>query len=360
VSAATAIRPEESKAATIKRRLVSIPLVYVMFVVVTVLIVPIVVVLGIWDLVTIVRHRRHPSAVRMILILWALLIADVIGLVALFVTWLASGFGTNKRRLESAAFAIQSAWAAWMMGVARRVFSLTVEVTGREDAKPGPYVLLVRHSSMVDNLLPSHSISVPLGIELRYVMKRELLNDPCFDVAGRRLRNHFVDRDTGGPEELARIRELATGMGAGDGVLIYPEGTRFTEAKLARALERIGDTNPARAERMGALRQCLPPRHGGPLALLEGAPDADVVLLVHVGFEGLRGIGDVLNGDLVGREVAVQLVRFPRSEIPAGDAASDWLDSLWLEVDEWVCEAREAIARGEAAPAFTPRVSATG
>ncbi len=356
----TAIRPEESKAATIKRRLVTIPLVYVMFVLVTVLIVPILVVLGIWDLVTVARHRRSPSAVRLILVLWALLTADVIGLAALFLTWLASGFGRNKRRLAAAAFAIQSAWAAWMMGVARRVFSLTVEVTGRDDAQPGPYILLVRHSSMVDNLLPSHSISVPLGIELRYVMKRELLNDPCFDVAGRRLRNHFVDRDTGGPEELARIRDLATGMGAGDGALIYPEGTRFTEAKLARALERIAESNPDRAERMGNLKQCLPPRLGGPLALLEGSPEADVVLLVHVGFEGLRGIGDVLHGDLVGRNVVVRLVRFPRSEIPEGDAAAEWLDSLWLEVDEWVGEARASMARGEAVPMFTPRVGAAG
>jgi 1-acyl-sn-glycerol-3-phosphate acyltransferase len=239
-----------------------------------------------------------------------------------------------------------------MMGAARRIFSLKIEVTGREDATPGPYILLVRHSSMVDNLLPSHSISVPLGIELRYVMKRELLKDPCFDVAGRRLRNHFVDRDTGGADELQRIHDLASDMGARDGVLIYPEGTRFTEAKRARALERIAESNPARAERMSALTRCLPPRHGGPLALLDSAPDADVVLLTHVGFEGLRGIGDVLHGDLVGREVVVRLVRFPRSEVPQGEAAAEWLDSLWLDVDSWVAEAQEALAAGRPAPEF--------
>lgn len=351
------LRREELRAATIKRRLVSIPVVYLMFIVVTVLIVPTLVVLSIWDIAMLAAKRRPPSAVRLMLVFWGLLIADVIGLPALLITWIASGFGTNRQRLSDAAFVIQSRWAAWMMFITRNLFRLKLDVRGRDQAAAGPYILLVRHSSMADNLLPSHSISVPLGVELRYVMKRELLYDPCFDVAGKRLRNHFVDRETGGPEEIARIRQLATGMGERDGVLIYPEGTRFTEAKRNRALEKIAESNPDRAERMSQLKQCLPPRLGGPLALLEGAPDADVVLLVHYGFDGLRGVGDVLRGDLAGREVAVRLVRFPRESIPAGEAAGEWLDSLWIDVDRWVTDAREAIANGQPVADFTPSVA---
>ena len=358
VNGTPGLRREEQRAATIKRRLVSIPAVYLMFVAVTALIIPTVIVLSIWDLAMLAAKRRPPSAVRLMLVFWGLLIADVIGLPALLITWLASGFGTNKQRLSDSAFVIQSRWAAWMMFITRNLFRLKLDVQGRDQAAAGPYILLVRHSSMADNLLPSHSISVPLGVELRYVMKRELLNDPCFDVAGNRLRNHFVDRETGGPEEIARIRHLATGMGERDGVLIYPEGTRYTEKKRARALEKIAETNPGRAERMSQLRQCLPPRLGGPLALLEGAPEADVVLLVHYGFDGLRGVGDVLRGDLAKRKVAVRLVRFRRSEIPAGAAAAEWIDSLWIDVDRWVTEAKEAVQEGRAVGPFVTRVAA--
>lgn len=356
MSGSLELRPEEERAATIKRRLVSIPIVYLAFIAVTALILPALVVLGIWDLAMLAAKRRPPSACRMMLILFGLLTADVIGIPALAISWVTSGFGRNKEKLDRTAFVIQSRWAAWMMFITRKLFRLKVDVQGRDQAAEGPYILLVRHSSMVDNLLPSHSISVPLGIELRYVMKRELLNDPCFDIAGKRLRNHFVDRDTGGPDEIARIRELATGMGKGDGTLIYPEGTRYTEKKKARALEKIAESNPARAERMAVLKQCLPPRLGGPLALLEGAPDADVVLLVHYGFDGLRGVGDVLRGDLAKRTVAVRLVRFKRSEIPRGDAAADWIDSLWIDVDNWVSGAKAALERGEQAGPFEPRV----
>jgi 1-acyl-sn-glycerol-3-phosphate acyltransferase len=358
MSGSVELRPEEERAATIKRRLVSIPVVYLAFVAVTVFLIPALIVLGIWDVLMFVTKRRPPSGCRMMLILFGLLTADVIGIPALAITWLASGFGSNKQLLGRTAFVVQSKWAAWMMFITRKLFRLNIDVQGRDQASEGPYILLVRHSSMVDNLLPSHSISVPLGIELRYVMKRELLNDPCFDIAGKRLRNHFVDRDIGGPDEIARIRELATGMGKGDGTLIYPEGTRYTEKKRARALEKIAENNPARAERMAVLKQCLPPRLGGPLALLEGAPEADVVLLVHYGFDGLRGVGDVLRGDLSKRTVAVRLVRFKRSDIPAGDGAADWIDSLWIDVDNWVSGAKAAIERGEQAGQFELRAAA--
>ena len=114
----------------------------------------------------------------------------------------------------------------------------------------------------------------PVHHRLRYVLKRELLWDPCLDIVGHRLPNCFIERGAKiSAPEIERIRGLAQDLGPTDGVLIYPEGTRFTperrEAVLAR-IEARGDT--ALLERARALQNVLPPRLGGSLALLEESP----------------------------------------------------------------------------------------
>ena len=126
----------------------------------------------------------------------------------------------------------------------RVLFRLRLEVTGDDAVAPGPVIVLIRHASIVDNLLPANLITRPHRIRLRYVLKRELLADPCLDVAGRRLPNYFVRRGTGEAQEVERVRALAHGLGADEGVLIYPEGTRFTPERRARAIARIGERDP--------------------------------------------------------------------------------------------------------------------
>ncbi|HEU4979628.1 MAG TPA: hypothetical protein VFT14_00320, partial [Solirubrobacterales bacterium] len=81
----------------------------------------------------------------------------------------------------------------------------------------------------------------------------------------------------------------------------------------------------------------LPPRLGGVGALLDGAPDADVVVVAHHGFDGLRLISDIWRGGLVGLVVRVRVTRVPRSTVPeAGAARADWLYDLWQDVDDWL------------------------
>lgn len=68
-------------------------------------------------------------------------------------------------------------------------------------------------------------------------MKQELLWDPCLDIVGNRLPNYFVDRaakDTA--RELAHIASLARELAPGQRVVMYPEGTRFSETKRGLAL----------------------------------------------------------------------------------------------------------------------------
>ena len=117
---------------------------------------------------------------------------------------------------------------------------LVPERSGDEALEGSPLLMLSRHASMADTLLPTLLIQMPTGLRLRYVMKRELLWDPCIDVVGNRLPSYFVRRGSTDVERETRaIASLVDDIGEGDGVLIFPEGTRFTAEKRRHVLERL-------------------------------------------------------------------------------------------------------------------------
>lgn len=283
-----------------------------------------------------VRANRL-SGVRSGLALTHYLIGETIGLAASAVLtpllWLA------PERAAALHFRLQCFWARWLLGGATRLFDLRIDVEGVELLRDGPVLLLFRHASVVDTLLPAALVSSRTGLRLRYVLKRELLWDPCLDVVGQRLPNAFVRRGRGGDqEEIARVRDLARGLGARDGVLVYPEGTRFTPARRERAIARLTESaDPKHVERARSLHHVLPPRLGGTLALLEAAPEADVVFGAHTGLESLRSLGQLWSGALVGRRVRLAFRRVPAAEIPATRAERiEWLYDEWQRVDDWI------------------------
>jgi 1-acyl-sn-glycerol-3-phosphate acyltransferase len=181
-------------------------------------------------------------------------------------------------------------------------------------------------------------------IRLKYVLKRELLLDPAIDIAGNRLPNRFVRRgssDAAG--EIARIGALTDDLGEHEGVIIYPEGTRFTAAKRDRILTRLWESRPDLAERAERLHHTLPPRFGGPSALLDTHTPADVVFLAHVGFDGMAEVRDLLGGGLVGAHVEVGFWRVPFSEVPSDpDERLRWLFDQWERVDAWIAARKAA------------------
>ncbi len=328
---------EETRGEVVRRRLRTVPPIVLGLLLVTVLFAALLVVALLVDLVRWIVRRTPGMATRLLCFLWAYLAGETFGLAALLGLWVASGFGRRREWLLDRTWAFQQRWAGWMFGAARRLFGLRIIVSGDEVVEPGPVIVFIRHASIVDNLLPANLVARPHGLRLRYVLKRELLSDPCLDVAGKRLPNYFVRRGTGAGEEVARVRALADGLGPDDGLLIYPEGSRFTEERRRRAIDRIGESDPAQAARAERIAHLLPPRTGGALALLEGAPDVDVVVLAHHGFDGLRLISDIWRGALVGRTITVRFTRIPRAEVPATPAERvAWLYDTWQEVDDWV------------------------
>jgi len=123
-------------------------------------------------------------------------------------------------------------------------------------------------------------------------------------------------------------------------VLIYPEGTRFTESKRLRAIAHLGKRRPDLAARAEELRHVLPPRLGGPVALLGPVTPADVLVVAHTGFDGTAEVKDFLRGKMVRATIRVHFSRHSRDGIPEDNEGKiSWLFDRWAEVDQWIHEA---------------------
>jgi len=266
---------------------------------------------------------------------------EVLGIFASFFIWLASGVwvGANRERFLDLNFALQRWWAGALCRGAQRIFDISIEVEGTDELRDGPIIVFLRHASVADTLLPAVFIANPNGLKLRYVLKHELLWDPCLDIVGNRLPNSFVRRGSG---DSYRVVELMKNLGPQDGVIVYPEGTRFSEAKRKLSIEQLdqkGETYLIEKARM--LNNVLPPRLGGPLSLLDRNESADVVFCAHYGFDGVVDMRDALKGSLVGRKVKVRFWRVLFETIPKSRTERrDWFFDNWMRVDEWIDKQR--------------------
>jgi len=241
----------------------------------------------------------------------------------------------GQRNNRGIHYRLQAWWAATVLGLLRSATGLEIKAENVDELRPGPVVLLCRHASLADSLVSAWVVTSLAGMRPRYVLKHELLADPCLDIVGNRLPNHFLDREAPDPAvELESLRRLAAGMGTHDVAVIFPEGTRASPAKRERALAKLAERDPARSERLAELQHLLPPRPSGSAALIGGSPDADVVVGWHTGFDGLDTFGGILR-HLARRPAPVRfrLRRFARADVPAGEAFSAWLDAVWLQVD---------------------------
>ena len=280
--------------------------------------------------------RRKPfMATRLYLFGLVYLWAEVIGLVA---AWWVLVVHRQRAKVDQHTYRVQTAWATQLLKAVKAIFGLRFDVTGADSVAPGPILVLARHTSLVDNLLPAAVITVPHGITLRYVLKKELLVDPALDVVGNRLPNAFVDRGGDTSDLLQQIGSLARDLGPSEGVLLFPEGTRYTPAKLQRTMRVLKRRSPRTYELARGLRSVMPPHSGGVLALLE-ASDADVVILAHRGLDGFASVKDIWGGSLVGKTIDVHIWRVPAADIPLDRTGRvQWLFDLWREVDRWINE----------------------
>lgn len=332
----------EPRSRVILRRLYTIPRSILLFMLLVALAPILIPIAAFVDLARWLARRTPAMTVRLLAFAFVFLAVELIGLIWLFLSWIRAGFGSSRARLRADAWPIQIWWARTLLGAVKRLFRLELAVTGQDQAAPGPIIAMFRHASIVDNLLPAVLLTAELGIKLRWIVKRELLTLPSLDVAGKRLPNYFVDRQAPDPRaELRRVRALGQELSANDGVLIYPEGTRFTPQRFSRAIDRMQRADDRLLAQAEQLRYVMPPRPGGTLALLDSG--ADVVVGAHQGLEGFARISDLWSGALVGRTISVRLTRIAADTIPtARRARAEWLYDVWAEIDHWIAQRIDA------------------
>jgi len=285
------------------------------------------------------RGARLATTRAVMLVAWFAL-AEAWGVAMTGIYW-ARGPWMSDEAWAEAHYRLQRRWADLLVGGAARLYRWRFRVEGDEALDGRPMLLLMRHTSVGDGLLAVRFVNTLHGYRLRFVLKRELLWDPCLDLVGNRVRNAFVRRDgADSAAEIARVGALARDLGRGEGVIVFAEGTRFTPERYARALARLEREGRAELlERARGLRCSLPPRPGGVLGLLETNPDLDVVICGHVGLEPATRLPDFVRGALVGGELHLRFWRFPASELPSdAEARVRWLYDRWAELDAWAWE----------------------
>jgi len=287
------------------------------------------------DVVTAPRRWRTTRVLAMVVLALGIEVAAIIAAGAL---WLIFGCGRNLH--SSRSFWIHHRVQRWytgaLMSAAGTTCGLHIDVEDVSPATRGNAVVIGRHTSIGDALIPAVLFAGRFDLNTRYVLKDDLLWGPAFDLVGNRLRNHFVDRtpdDSDG--ERAAITRLMDGFDERCVSVIFPEGTFFNEERKARAVQRLHDNGRHElAARADGLRYVLPPRPGGVLAMLAGAPGADAIFVGNSGFERFNSLGAIYRSVPFALPVQVWLWRVPNREIPRHpEAQIVWLYDQWERLD---------------------------
>ncbi len=322
-----------------RRRLLTLPLVTVGSLAVLALSPLLALVAALADAVTDWRRRRRLRILAMGASFAAYELAAIATALGL---WVASGFGVTIRGARSMRrhHRVQVWWASGLLRATRRWLGLEIDIEGSHHLRPGPVIVVARHTSFFDALLPVFVLGRE-DMAMRYVLKRELALLPSLDLFGHRLPNYFVDREPteGDTADICAIQALTAGLGPDDAGVIFPEGTFFTPARQQRAVARVAERDAAHADRAAGLRYLLPPRPGGTIAMLDGAPEADVVVIAHRGFEVFDSFRTIVGNVPIVEPIEGEMWRIDRRDIPDGEADRvDWLYDQWERVDRWIDE----------------------
>jgi 1-acyl-sn-glycerol-3-phosphate acyltransferase len=184
-------------------------------------------------------------------------------------------------------FAITKIWA-W---VVLQAVGCRTTVRGKEKIIKGQsYIIISNHQSHFDAL----ALVTTLGIQIRWVGKKELLKIPLFGWALRQAGTIFVDRSS---TEKA-IRSIEEGIGRlhpGVSILFFAEGSRSTDGEL-QAFKKGGFVSaintglPILPVTVNGSRKILPKGsfvfHSGPIEVVVGQP-IDTLGFYQKGLEAL-------------------------------------------------------------------------
>jgi 1-acyl-sn-glycerol-3-phosphate acyltransferase len=295
------------------------------------------------------KHRSRPLKVLVMVVVY--LGAEFVALLVLGWLWVIAGFGTrirnpvNERRHYVAVHRL----LRFLYGAVRRVLHVTVEVEGPAPAAyvDRPLVVFSRHGGPGDSFLIVHALLDWYDREPRIVLKDTLQWDPMIDIVLNRLPNRFIR--SGSPGEATKrepgqapatqvIGELSRKLDGNDALVLFPEGGNFTDRRRARAITRLRRKGLLEeAEKAEAMRNVLPPRPAGVLAVLENAQEADVVWVAHTGTDHLLTVADVWAALPVDTRIKMRWWQVDAGSVPADpEQQIDWLYDWWRRIDRWI------------------------
>jgi hypothetical protein len=266
-------------------------------------------------------------------------LAEAAMILALFVLWIVSGFGAAK--LEEAHYALLRGWLRVISAAAITLLGLRIEIVDPPEPRPGPLLVFGRHAGAGNSLMMIRTLMLRFQRRPRVVMLAFLEWDPVIDVIAHRLPSLFIEHDPEKSDQFVRaIGALAEGMGDRDVLVLYPEGHDFTERLRLRVIASLRRRGHDRAaDRAESWEYVLPPRHKGPLAAIQAAPQADVVLVAHTALEEVGSFRQLHNRLPLERPVQARYWRVPAAEVPhEREALIAWLYGWWQTIDDWIEE----------------------
>jgi hypothetical protein len=269
------------------------------------------------------------------------LLFEVLGLVALFVLWIVSGFGLFMRApwMQRINFGFMRVWLTGINLAAQRLFRLRVWIEDRPEPRPGPVLVFARHAGPGNSMLLIGTLLIGFRRQPRIVMLAKLQWEPLFDTMLNRLPNRFIKHDPKKRDVFVRaIGDLATGLQDTDAFVLFPEGKDFTSRVRMRAIDYLRmkghERSALRAQRM---RRVLAPRHNGVLAAITAAPEADVVLVAHSVLEDVGSFKELWSRIPLDRWVTARYWRIPAKEVPRDpEELIEWLYGWWERIDAWI------------------------
>lgn len=134
----------------------------------------------------------------------------IIGLLAMPISLFSRDFAMASVRF----FAHTQAFGLWLL------CGISMEVRGKENLPKGPGLIAMKHQSTYDTIAPFMFIENPA-----YILKKELLKAPVFGVYASRV-GIPIDRAGGAKTMRLMLAAAKVGVGSGQQIVIFPEGTR--------------------------------------------------------------------------------------------------------------------------------------
>ncbi len=125
----------------------------------------------------------------------------------------------------SVAHTVARAWAATVFAL----LGIKVQTSGLENVPTDmPVIFACNHASQMDIL----ALYLALPVEFRFVVKEELFKIPVLGLAMHTAGYVPINR-SGGKAAIRSLREAARRIREGASVVIFPEGTRSLDGRLA-------------------------------------------------------------------------------------------------------------------------------